>query len=206
MKRKPLNRCVLACLGASLLAGLACAKTETKTSAKAEPAKPAASAESAPATPDGETSSKSLAQVGVQRALESYERLREALAKDDHKRIDRFAYGIAVSAAVAARRLGAPLSDGWTKVADAATGFSELAKTTSELSKADDASLRKAFGEISQPLVALVAADPALRAKLHIFECPGVSVYNKWIQPSSEPSNPYRGTDMPTCGAVSTWE
>jgi hypothetical protein len=69
----------------------------------------------------------------------------------------------------------------------------------------DDAdTVRKAFGEVSQRLLAILAADRSLAEGLHVFECPMAQGYKKWAQPAAKISNPYMGTRMPECGSESS--
>ena len=74
------------------------------------------------------------------------------------------------------------------------------------MSKSEANAVRKAFGEVSRPLVALLSASPQLRAGRHVFTCPMAQGYKKWIQTSDQISNPYMGTSMPMCGSGSDWK
>jgi len=114
--------------------------------------------------------------------LSAYEQVRALLAADKMDGLAAAARGLA-SAARKARQ-------------------TDIEKAALPLAKAKDlASARKAFGKLSRPLVALVQADPALKKRLHVFECPMVTAgENQWIQPTAEIQNPYMGKSMPTCG------
>jgi Cu(I)/Ag(I) efflux system membrane fusion protein len=65
---------------------------------------------------------------------------------------------------------------------------------------ADLESAREAFAELSRTLMALAALDPSLAEGRHAFSCPMTAGFDKWIQPSPEPENPYMGQAMSTCG------
>ncbi|MEZ4222826.1 MAG: efflux RND transporter periplasmic adaptor subunit [Polyangiaceae bacterium] len=67
----------------------------------------------------------------------------------------------------------------------------------------DDARAR--FSDVSEVMVALVAADQRLASGRHVFECPMVDQFNKWVQPSDKLENPYMGKKMLTCGSESSW-
>jgi len=75
-----------------------------------------------------------------------------------------------------------------------------------EMSKDDADAVRRAFGDVSRAVVALLAAEPSLQQGRHVFECPMAQDYKKWVQPTAELSNPYMGTRMPTCGSESDRE
>ncbi len=118
----------------------------------------------------------------VSDVLSAYERIRALLAFD---KIDGLA--------PAARRLAG---------AARKAHLTEIAKAALPLEKATDlGAARKAFGKLSRPVVALVQADPALKKRLHVFECPMVTAgENQWVQPTATIENPYMGQRMPTCG------
>jgi len=81
--------------------------------------------------------------------------------------------------------------------------MAEIVTAAGLLGQADSSDLpavRRAFGGLSQPLVALLGDDPSLANGRHVFECPMAEGYGRWVQPSAELSNPYMGSAMPTCG------
>ncbi len=92
-------------------------------------------------------------------------------------------------------------------LADAAT--SELSPPSPEIAKAARtlqvattlADARQAFGDLSTALVGYVDANKlALDRRFHIAYCP---MANKpWLQAGTVISNPYYGTEMPTCGSI----
>lgn len=65
---------------------------------------------------------------------------------------------------------------------------------------------RDQFGEVSRALVAVLANDKSLAKGQHVFECPMVKGYKKWVQPSQEMANPYMGKKMLACGGESSWQ
>lgn len=124
--------------------------------------------------------------------LASYEGVRAALAADDMSNVPASARELEASA-----RAAATTGQHYAAIAD---GANKLA------SAGDLTAARAAFGEISEHLVALLASDKSLAQGQHVFECPMVSGYNKWVQPSENLENPYMGKRMLTCGGASSWE
>lgn len=160
-------------------------KTEqaSKTEAKSPPAE-------APAAKNKDAASD-------RAALASYESVRASLAKDAVAATTAGAASLEKSARTAARAASGDASHNWKLVADAAKRLHDMPK--------DDAdAVRKAFGDVSQHLVAVLAADRALAEGLHVFECPMAQGYKKWVQPAAKIENPYMGTRMPECGSESS--
>ena len=119
--------------------------------------------------------------------LADYERIRVLLAADEIKGVSEAAQALATSA---------------TK-----SSFNAVATTATKLAGvADLEAARLAFGDVSREVVTLLAGDPALAKGQHVFECPMVKGYRKWIQPSQEMANPYMGKKMLACGGESTWK
>lgn len=117
--------------------------------------------------------------------LVAYEQVREKLAADD-------------AWALRARKL-----------ADEATAakLDVLAMHAAKLASAADlVAARVEFAAVSREIVTLIAKHRELAKNRHVFECPMVKGYNKWVQPSSEMANPYMGPAMLACGGESTWE
>jgi hypothetical protein len=75
-----------------------------------------------------------------------------------------------------------------------------------DMPKTDANEVRKAFGDVSSAIVALVATDASLQAGRHIFECPMAQGYKKWVQTSEPVANPYMGSAMLECGSKSSWQ
>ena len=128
----------------------------------------------------------------MQTILSSYESLRSALSEDEFEGLDTHVASIEK----AAHSLAAAGKSDWTKVETAAQHFKRSLKSEVRL-------VRKSSGDLSEPLLNILAKDKGLAKGLHVFECPMAEGYKKWAQPTSEISNPYRGTKMPKCGAES---
>ena len=167
------------------LAAAACSKAApaTKTPAVADP------------VPMGDTSASSppaAAPDSARAVLAAYERVRVSLAADDLTGVPEAARALETSAKAAASAGNAH--------------FSAIATSSSALAAAADLkAARTSFGEVSEHLVALLATDKALATGQHVFECPMVKGYNKWVQPSENLENPYMGKRMLTCGGESSW-
>jgi len=181
-------------IGAAMAGG--CEKSAAK--AKAEQALPtsdkSAAAESQPTEMERSPSELKDTAQG-QAVLARYESIRAALAKDDVVSTAAHAAALekfARSASAASGEVG----PNWGDVAEAAKRLHEMPK--------DDAdSVRKAFGDVSQKLVGVLAADKTLAEGIHVFECPMAQGYKKWVQHAAKISNPYMGTRMPECGSES---
>jgi len=65
----------------------------------------------------------------------------------------------------------------------------------------DLAALRRSFGELSRPLVALLGELSELTGYF-VFECPMAAGYKRWIQPTDAIQNPYMGSRMLRCGGL----
>jgi Cu(I)/Ag(I) efflux system membrane fusion protein len=118
--------------------------------------------------------------------LADYEALRAALAADKLGQAPALAAKIAASAKAAGQKQ-----------------MSSAALTIKTGQSADDT--RRAFGELSKGLVALLVAHPKLAAGRHIFECPMAQGYQKWVQSAAKLENPYMGGRMLRCGSASKW-
>ncbi|MCG8418353.1 MAG: hypothetical protein MJE77_10465 [Proteobacteria bacterium] len=75
------------------------------------------------------------------------------------------------------------------------------AKKLAGLASNDVEALRRGYGDVSKPIVALLTATPAAAKKYHVFECPMARGYNRWAQVDAEIANPYMGTRMLECGS-----
>lgn len=152
--------------------------------------------QTSPAGGEGKGALSGIAEV--QKALGSYETIRAALAKDDTKDVAAAANQLAKSARAAASKVKAPSSEQLNAVA---TASEQLASKAS----GDIGEVRKAFGELSRPVVALVSAHPELQEGRHVFECPMAEGYKKWVQTKDTIDNPYMGKSMLECGAKTDW-
>lgn len=122
----------------------------------------------------------------ARRVLSSYETIRVALAADNGA-------GVAVPARRIAQIGRASQNAHLRRAARAGS-------TLATVSATDLPALRRAFGELSRPLVALLSATPALTG-YHLFECPMADGYKRWIQRTEQIENPYMGSRMLACGA-----
>lgn len=144
--------------------------------------------------PMGEASQPTETAAASSRAvLAAYERVRASLAADDLSGVPDAARELETSAKAAAT--------------DSTAHFTAIAAAAPKLAEAPDLkAARASFGEISQHLVALLAADKALAAGQHVFECSMAAGYKKWVQPSKDLGNPYMGKRMLACGVPGTLE
>lgn len=129
----------------------------------------------------------------------SYERAREALAADRTNVLAEEGERMAKHLEGIARAL--PATDGTVPWFEAsATRVRALAGFRS----VDDARAR--FQDVSAVVVTLASTNPSVRDGLYVFECPMVSGFNKWLQPTPDLANPYMGTSMLACGTSSDWD
>jgi len=132
--------------------------------------------------------------ASLERALDTYETIRQRLAKD-HFEISSQAQDLAREVSEASRRVPAAAKPLVASLADAA---SELERAPQD----DPQAMRDAFGTVSQAAVALLEADTGLGEGRRIYECPMTDGYGRWIQVGGKISNPYMGSRMPQCGTI----
>ncbi|MGB5366286.1 MAG: hypothetical protein WBN15_04845 [Polyangiales bacterium] len=139
-----------------------------------------------PSTLPAETSAR------IDEAVTAYDVVRGALA-DDRGDVKTSATELADAARLAAAsapdNVRRPLEE-----------LSSAAQRLAGLESADLSEARKAFGDVSQALIAVLSAEPSLQQGRHVYECPMAKGYKKWVQVSEGVSNPYMGTDMLQCG------
>lgn len=185
-------------IGAPSLSAAACNKAEPDSGATAV-AQPQTSDAPQPIPERDPTEELAQPRKNVQAVLSAYETLRGQLARDEIPPALKTAATLerAAKASVpkAPKKLRAPLEQ-----------LASSAQRLTQISKDDPAAVRRAFGNVSQALVALLNAEPALREGRHIFECPMAQGYKKWVQTSEQISNPYMGMRMPGCGSQSKWD
>ena len=179
IKRVPRVGAVVALLAVSSLA--AC----DKKSESASPEKPAPGNQPATA-------------AEVVAVLDGYEAIRAKLAADDVSGVAELAKKLADQARAAAGKSAATNGKNLESVAQAS---SALAGAASDVDAA-----RRAFGDLSRSIVAVIAADPALRQGRRVYECPMAPSYKKWVQKGDKMENPYMGTKMLECGSETTWD
>ena len=135
----------------------------------------------------------------VAATLTAYEDIRAKLAADDIAGATAQADALANAATEAAADAPEALRGELSNTARAAEA---LSKTPTD----DPDAVRKAFGEVSRFVVALLATDSSLREGTHVFECPMAQGYQKWVQRTDATENPYMGKRMLACGSKATWE
>jgi Cu(I)/Ag(I) efflux system membrane fusion protein len=144
-------------------------------------------------------SSLTSAKAEIEKTLGSYEKVRAQLAADQIEPIAGPAGELAGAATGAAAKAPANLRAPLQKLGETASYLEQMPK--------DDASaVRKAFGEVSQALIGLLTAEPALQKGLHVFECPMAQGYKQWVQPNEKLENPYMGKSMLECGTPGQWK
>ena len=130
-------------------------------------------------------------------ALGRYESIRASLARDDIGVALAEAKSLESSARSASAKATGAAKQQWTEVAQAAARLSALPK-------GDADAVRKAFGDVSERVIAVLKANKQLAQGLFVFECPMAQGYKKWVQPAPKLENPYMGTKMLECGSKST--
>ncbi len=137
------------------------------------------------------------ARASIESALKAYEGIRAALAQD-RANVRGPALQLAGAATVA---LGAAPPALRPQLEDLSSSAQKLATMMTE----DVAEVRKTFGQVSESVVALLAAEPSLQKGRHLFECPMAEGYKKWVQLGETVSNPYMGSRMLECGATAAY-
>jgi Cu(I)/Ag(I) efflux system membrane fusion protein len=133
-------------------------------------------------------------------ALAAYEQARSLLVSDAVDGLAATAERLVRSLDLARRGLPED-SD-----SDLARCLTEASAAAASMGRAEDLkAARQAFGELSRLLILLAGADPRLAEGWHVFECPMVETFPKWMQPSAGIDNPYMGQAMPACGVGSDW-
>lgn len=173
------------------------AKAEQTSKAEAKPAETPTAEAKGPSPRSEAPVAESRAAADARAALASYESLRASLAKDAVAATTGEAASLEKSARSMSAAASGEAGQKWSRVADAAKRLHDMPKDNAD-------AVRKAFGEVSQHLLAILAADRSLAEGLHVFECPMAQGYKKWAQPAAKISNPYMGTRMPECGSESS--
>lgn len=156
----------------------------------------------APATPIGDPvpmgdgTAQPAPRTSTVAMLDAYERVRAALAADDAAALPEASR--ALEAAVSTAHADAPPA-AEPHIAAIHGGAKQLVAAT------DLDAARAAFGEVSRHVIALLAEDKSLAQGKHVFECPMVKGYKKWVQPDDNLQNPYMGKKMLACGGASSW-
>lgn len=130
----------------------------------------------------------------------NYEAIRLALLHDNMKDVAKNARAIESGAA----ELQGDFSSGHAGVSDESAAackalLPEIGQAAGRLAKATDiASARKAFGELSKPMVRYREMSSGDRPV--VVYCPMAK--KAWLQPDGEIGNPYYGQSMAKCGDV----
>ena len=148
--------------------------------------------------PQTATKSSSATLDGAKDVLRAYEVIRAPLARDE------LAAVVASAAALHEAADSASLQAPQTLRAHIAHIASSAVDLGAGGSSPD--AVRRAFGETSRHVVALLAAEPTLQNGLHVFKCPMAPGYTKWVQTDAKIANPYMGRSMLECGAGSDWK
>ena len=190
-----------------VLVGATLAGCKEKTEVSTQGASPAVASDAAASTQAASTQAAEASQrvpvaaptpaPGVAGMLDTYERLRAALAQDELAELGAIVSTLQQTASSAAETGSAAAVEHLRAAASAAEAMAS--------SVDDPSAARKAFGEVSRAVVALLTADPELARGKYLFECPMATGYKKWVQTSEEISNPYMGKAMPACGAAAEW-
>lgn len=130
--------------------------------------------------------------------LRAYEQVRAQLARDELKSAQKTAVTLQRAAGASSQEAAASARAHVDAIALSAGRMHKLAGPTPD-------ALRRAFGEVSRSVVALLVARPRLRRGRHVFECPMAQGYKKWVQLKSAIENPYMGKRMLACGSASRW-
>lgn len=177
---------------ASTLASAACAEAPAATTAPETPPASTANSSSGPAYPSEQ-------QGPVDAFLGAYEDARKLFVADQ-----------ADGLLDAVRRMAGAAREG-TKAApvDAQVHLQALVQASADLETALGQGLepaRKAYGEVSRHVVALLVSYPSLAAGRFVFQCPMAPGYRKWVQTDAKLQNPYMGQRMPACGGSTDWK
>ena len=158
----------------------------------------AKSRETAPTNAETQSDLSQPAKQSLNRVLATYEQLRAQLARDEILPTTGTAQTLDREARDASASVPQKLRPQLLKLARAAQRLKEMPKQ-------DASEVRRAFGQVSEPVVTVLVAEPSLQAGRYLFECPMAQGYKKWVQSSPRISNPYMGTRMLECGAPSKW-
>lgn len=138
------------------------------------------------------------ASKSINEILAAYEQSRALLADDQLDQVGQAATSLHQLAKDRAGQLPANVQAHVQAIASAAEA---LARTGAK----DGEALRRQFGEVSRPVVALLTAEPKLAEGRYLFECPMAEGFQKWVQTSEKIANPYMGKRMLACGSSVAW-
>jgi hypothetical protein len=132
-------------------------------------------------------------------ALEAYEEIRKELAADSLEGVPTSAarLGEALRPVISSR---ASLGEELAGLVEEAAFIAESVAAAEDLSEA-----RAAFAELSRRFLLVTKLDNRVTEGWHVFSCPMVDTFDKWLQPSAQIENPYMGSSMLTCGTPADW-
>jgi hypothetical protein len=137
--------------------------------------------------------------TSLESALDAYEELRAALVRDD---LDALSTGAEQMTEAFAKAI----DDRYPLPEEVKSLIEEAAFIVESVGDAEDLdAARSSFAELSRRFLQLAESEPGLTEGWHVFSCPMVDTFDKWIQPGAELENPYMGSEMPTCGTSSDW-
>lgn len=139
------------------------------------------------------------AEAEARRMLEGYDTVHAKLAADSTDGITVAAARIQQFANQASAAAPPGLQPHFQAVASAAESLKQAPATDIEAT-------RKAFGTVSNKVVALLSAEPSLASGRVVFECPMTPNYKKWVQTDKAVKNPHYGKKMLECGVASHWK
>lgn len=168
------------------------------TGCKTEQRSSAPTAERPAQLPTARISLNDEAAKNLNELLAAYERNRVLLADDLLEQVPEAAASLHRLARDAAGQLPANVQPHVQAIASAAEALAATAAS-------DAGALRRAFGEVSRPVVGLLTAEPKLAEGRHLFECPMADGFQKWVQTNDKISNPYMGKRMLACGSAVAW-
>ena len=99
-------------------------------------------------------------------------------------------------------------ADRYASAKEEAAKLSAVFEPAAALSRTENPTeQRRAYGPLSEAVVKLLKAEPALQPQWQAYFCPMAEVYGYWVQPKGEKmANPYMGLEMLTCGVRKKWE
>ncbi|MBK7271222.1 MAG: DUF3347 domain-containing protein [Flavobacteriales bacterium] len=127
----------------------------------------------------------------------AYFALKDALVASDAKKAEAHASDLSAAVkAVQMERMGPDLHGAWMKVMEPLANIS-----AGIASKTDIDTQRKAFAELSSPMLALVKAAPRPEP-VYYDHCPMYEGGADWLSQEKGIKNPFYGSMMLTCGSV----
>lgn len=126
--------------------------------------------------------------------LESYEKIRKALALDDFTSARKAAAHLLEDVNAVMNKMSGEIKASLEKIKDATNGITRK--------EADIENARDHFADMSQQVISLASRYGLPEGiTLSAFVCPMAKGYGGWLQPGKTVENPYMGRKMSTCGA-----